>query len=355
MVYLDYILYIIIIVLSCILINKVCDKNRKEGFEHKGESIIASTKKIESVIQSAEYGYFDEWSEVSGFNTSKFKRTNVVDVKKALDNIIQKKTKEIVVGPAAFDIIDPAPGKANFLIVKFSKPVIVTDAILQMPYYGPEYGKALQSLGGAYVWMDGSSMSLKFANYQPDPFWFTSGQAFYKIAELFAYITIKMPYQFLKQISNLCITFFENIRNIFAPIFDFIEQMKKIAEKVIRYYFDVVKWGLEQFIAVIKDIPGFLKSQFNNFLNFIQDVLTKTFDLLQMFFDLFMKIFNTLIRLPMQLFSMLEQLGTVFANLFTILINIPTAALNMVIAFQTITIDAMAKTPTIPFMDMFLK
>jgi hypothetical protein len=147
----------------------------------------------------------------------------------------------------------------------------------------------------------------------------------------------------------------ENIREIFAPIFDFIDQMRKLAEKVIRYYIDVFKWGFEQFAAIMKDIPGFLKAQLNNFINFIQDVLTKTFNLLQMFFDLFMKMFNTLIQLPMQLFSMIEQLGTIMANLFTILINIPTAALNMIIAFQTITIDAMAKTPTVPFMDMFLK
>jgi hypothetical protein len=359
MVDLDYILYIIIIVLLCILINKVYDKNGKEGFEHRGNAIIASTKKIESVIESAEYGYFniDEWSDVTGFKTSKFKRKNVLDIKPALDNLIKKKTKEIVVGSGTFDVIDPAPGLPNFLIVKFSKPVVVTDAIGQMPYYTKEMGasNALISLSGAYVWKDGDSMSLKFANYQPDPFWFDSGKAFYKIAELFAYITIKMPYQFLNQLANLAVTFMENIREIFAPIFDFIDQMRKLAEKVIRYYIDVFKWGFEQFAAIMKDIPGFLKAQLNNFINFIQDVLTKTFNLLQMFFDLFMKMFNTLIQLPMQLFSMIEQLGTIMANLFTILINIPTAALNMIIAFQTITIDAMAKTPTVPFMDMFLK
>jgi hypothetical protein len=349
MLYLDYILYIIIIVLLCILVNKLY--NKKEGFSHKGKSNIASTKKIQSIIKSAEYGDFGEWSDVSGFN----KRGTTVDVKAVLDRIINKGTKEIVVSPGTFDITDPSQDKQKYLLIKFTKPnVIISDSIYQFPNWDNEGGH-LKAFSGAYIWAEGDSVSLKFANYEANPFWLTSLSAIYKIAELLAIIIIKMPYKFLNQMVNLGITFIENFRDIFKPIFEFIDQMKAIAKSIFKQLYRWFKWGFDQWLAMIKDLPKFLRSQLKNFTNFLQALVTNIFSMFQMFFDLFMKVFNTLIQLPMQLFSMIEQIGTMLSNLFTILINIPTAGLNMIIGFQNIAIDAMSKTPTIPFMNLFLQ
>ena len=56
MLYLDYLLYIVIIIFLIVLINKVLDK--KEGFVHKGEGVVYTPKEYSSVIKSAVYGTF---------------------------------------------------------------------------------------------------------------------------------------------------------------------------------------------------------------------------------------------------------------------------------------------------------
>jgi hypothetical protein len=330
MVYLDFLLFTIIIILLCFLFNRWVDKQKnqkKEGFSHKGQSFLASTVKVESVIKSAEYGNFGEgWSEVSGWDTSQFKRTGVVDVKDALDKLIKKGTKEIVATNEAFGIVDPSPGKDKYLVIKFNKPsIVVSDARMQIPDYTQyRHLRQLHSLSNGYVWMEGDSVSLKFGNYEAEPFWVTVVKALYKIADLIAMIVI-------------------------------YDQMMKVAQSILKQMFRWWKWGFDQWVAIIKDLPGFFKEQFANLINFIQDAITNIFSVFETFFNLFMTIFNTLIQLPMQIFSMLEQIGTVIANLFTILINIPTAALNMIISGQEIMLDIMNKTPTIPFMDMFFQ
>jgi hypothetical protein len=294
---------------------------------------------------------------VSGWDTSQFKRTGVVDVKDALDKLIKKGTKEIVATNEAFGIVDPSPGKDKYLVIKFNKPsIVVSDARMQIPDYTQyRHLRQLHSLSNGYVWMEGDSVSLKFGNYEAEPFWVTVVKALYKIADLIAIIVIQMPYKFLNQLIKLGFSFLENLRNMIDPIMKFYDQMMKVAQSILKQMFRWWKWGFDQWVAIIKDLPGFFKEQFANLINFIQDAITNIFSVFETFFNLFMTIFNTLIQLPMQIFSMLEQIGTVIANLFTILINIPTAALNMIISGQEIMLDIMNKTPTIPFMDMFFQ
>ena len=131
--------------------------------------------------------------------------------------------------------------------------------------------------------------------------------------------------------------------------------MMSIARSIIRQLYNVFKGLFDQFMAIVKDVPAFLKAQFNNMINFIQDAVTKSFSFFQKIFDIAMTIFNALIQIPMMFFDILDQLTDVFVNIFLIILNIPTSALNMVIGMQNIMLDVMNKTPTIPFMNLFFQ
>lgn len=340
MLYLDYILYIIIIILLCIIVNKIV--NKKEGFEHKGKSQVYTEKNTKSVIKSAVYGSF-----INGPN-------DCIDVKPILEKLISAATDSLVVSQLTFNTNDPASGEEKYLIINFTTTAImVSDARFRIPDDIRNNGWDKYNYG--WVYNEGDSVSLKFGNGDPTPAWLTMSTAIYKIAELFAYITIRMPYKFINQFMEAGLAFVENFKNIFAPILNFYNQMMSIARSIIKQLYNVAKGLFDQYIAILKDIPGFLKAQFNNIINFIQDAVTKTFSFLQKIFNIAMTIFNALIQIPMMFFDILDQLTDVFVNIFLILLNIPTSALNMVIGMQNIMLDVMNKTPTIPFMNLFFQ
>ena len=345
MLYLDSLLYIIIIILLCILVNKIVDK--KEGFEHKGKSKVYKKTYTNSVIKSAVYGSF--------INGPK----DCVDVKPILDKLISTATDSVVVSQNTMDKENKtgADDEQKYLIIVFTTTAItLSDARYHFPdmnanYYDDGWGK--YSYGWLYY--EGDSISLKFGNGDPTPAWLKMSAAIYKIAELFAYIIIRMPYKFITQLVDAGVMFVQNFKDIFAPIISFYDQMMSIARNIINQLYKVWKGLFDQWLAIIKDIPGFLKAQFNNMINFIQDAVTKSFAFFQKIFDIAMTIFNALIQIPMTLFDILDQLTEVFVNIFMILINIPTSALNMVIGMQNIMLDVMKKTPTIPFMNLFFQ
>jgi phage-related protein len=344
MLYLDYILYIIIIFLLCILIKKNFDN--KEGFEHNGKGVVVQPKKkYQSVIESAQYGGFQEWSG------SKFK--DVVDVKPFLDKLINEGADSLVVSHNTLGLnSDPAPKTDNYLLIRFTDPTIkVTDARGQNPDWSSK-GPIGAVFSLTWAWNEGDSVSLKFVS-GTEPFLLTATKSLYKIADLFAYIIIRAPYQFIKQMVNLAIKFVKNFQEIFKPILDFIKQMKNIAKDIFHQMYKIWKNLFDQWLAIVKDIPKFLRDMFNTFVDFMQTAVTKTFEIFKKFYDVFLTVFNTLIQLPITIFDIISQLTTVFTNLFLTIVKIPTTALNMTISLQNTLLDVMDKEPQIPFLNSF--
>lgn len=341
MLYLDYILYIIIIILLCILIKKISTK--KEGFDHIGKSIVAQQKnKYNSVITSARY---------SGTYADTGKSFNK-DVKPMLDQLIVDGADSFVVFHEKFGVgkepqLEPS-SKAPVLLITFTNEYITTqDGQRASELYGSSYPS------NVWAWKEGDSLTLKFGNSGPDSFWLTTVASTYTIARLFAYIIIRAPYQFLSQLLTMGITFFQNFQKNFQPLIKFFKQMFSIAKNIFKQVLEVVKIMYKQWMKIMKDIPGFLKEMFDNVIDFVETAVTKTIDILEKFFNIAKKLFFAIIKLPLTVFDMLDQIGTIFVNLVTILINIPTAALNMIIGFQDIMLQVMEKNPKIPFLDMF--
>ena len=349
--HLDYIFYIILILLLGFLINK---EMTTEGFDHTGKADVAAQYKTDttSVIKAARYGGWNKWTTASGF-------TDTIDVKPILDQLIKKRTSSIVVSDYTFGLkTDISPGNNKYLLIQFVDPTMnAIDAKNPTPTNVPKSEdprKMWQPWNGAWTWDESASMSLKFGT-GANPFWLTMVESFYNIADLFAIIVIKMPYKMLSQIVALGVQFLQNLRNILKPILDFMRQMRKIAKGIFDTIFKQIKKVFKKIMAILKDLPGFIKEMFDNVIDIIQTAVTKTFEMLKKVFDVIKKIFWTIIKLPIQLFDIVNQLVDVIMNLFMILIGLPTAALNMIIGFQEIMIDVMSKTPTIPFMNMFFK
>jgi phage-related protein len=341
MLYLDYILYITLLILLCILIKKV--SNKKEGFDHIGKGFVAKQKdKYKSVIASATYFGKDA-------DTGKVFRK---DVKSILDQFIVDGTASIVVFHKTFGVnnapqLNPS-NKAPKLGIQFINEYITTqDGTNWATLTGKDAHKAI------WAWNEGDSLTLSFADSGPDTFWLNTIAAIYKLADLFAYIIIRAPYQFLSQLVDMGIKFVQNFQNMFQPLLKFVKQMVAIAKNIFKQIWTMVKNMYKMWMKIMKDIPGFLKSMFDNIIDFVQTAVMKTFDLLKKFFDIATKIFFAIIKLPLTIFDMVDQLGTVFVNLFMIIINIPTAFLNMIIGFQDIMLQIMQQNPKIPFLDMF--
>ena len=338
MLYLDYILYITLLILLCILIKKV--SNKKEGFDHIGKGFVAKQKdKYKSVIKAARY---------TGTYADTGKKFNK-DVKSILDQFIVDGTDSIVVFHKTFGVhnepqLKPLPKLEIEFINEYITP---QDGTNWATVTGYDKYKAI------WVWNEGDSLTLSFADSGPDTFWLNTIAAIYKLADLFAYIIIRAPYQFLSQLVDMGIKFVQNFQNMFQPLMKFVKQMVAIAKNIFKQIWKMVKNMYKMWMKIMKDIPGFLKSMFDNVIDFVETAVTKTFDLLKKFFNIAKKMFFAIIKLPLTIFDMVDQLATVVVNLFMIIINIPTAFLNMIIGFQDIMLQIMQQNPKIPFLDMF--
>lgn len=340
MLYLDYILYLTIAILSFILIKKIGDKKAKEGFDHKGKGYVYTKPDTKSVIKSAVYGSFIDGPK------------DCVDVKPVLDKLISAATSSMVVSHYTFGVNDPASGAPKYLIINFTTTAItVSDALMQLT----NMTDAWLPYNFGWVYTEGDSVSLDFGKGDPTPAWLKMAEAMYKIADLFAYMVIRMPYKFVNDLVETGVNFVENFKDIFAPIMKFYDQMMAIARSVITQMYKFGKSLFDQWLAIVRDIPGFLKAQFNNMINLLQDGVTKGFALFEKLFDIGMTIFNALIQLPMMLFDILDQLTDIGINMFMMIMQLPTSGLNMIIGMQDVMMDLMKKTPTIPFTNLFFK
>jgi hypothetical protein len=364
MLYLDSLLFLIVIILLCILINKVIDRN-KEGFEHKGKAEIMRKRNTQSLIQSAQYGSIQTiWQSIVDKDTHWKGST---DVKPILDQLISAATPTTMVSNITFggvgESVNAQSGTTfedNVLIIKFNNTYTrPKDAAGELPQGGGESGGWLK---GTWYWMNGEMIDLNFGNVKPDPWWVKIVEAYYKITELLAMILIQMPYRFLTKFVSptfIFVEFPEMFNNMFGGITDaikkFIMGLFNIGKRVVKTIFGWIKTAFKKFISILKDIPGFLTSIFNFILDFITQVVDKTFALVGRLWKTIIKIIKTIIKLPLQIFDIISKLIDIIINIFIMIIQLPITILNFIYAFQEIGLDIMSKNPKIPFMDMFFE
>jgi hypothetical protein len=355
MLYLDSLLFLIVIILLYILINKLIDK-KKEGFEHKGDAQIVHKKKTTSIIQSAQYGSLR--SLVISIQDKDTHWKGSTDVKPILDKMIKTETPNTIVSNISFGGVGESTEaqssqsiEDNILIIKFSNTYTrPKDAGGELTNGAGETGGWLK---GTWYWLNGETVDLTFGNVMPDPWWLKFAAVYYKIAELLAIILIQMPYRFVNEIAIMFIRFMLNLKEIIKPIMDLFTDLFSIVRDVYSQIFGWFKWLFFKWLSIIRDIPGFLRSNFKTFINFIKTAVTKTFKLFKVFFNIIKMIFNAIIKLPLQIFDLIEGLANVIINLILIIIGLPVTILNYIIAFQEIMLDLMEKNPKIPFIDMF--
>lgn len=365
MLYLDFLLFLIVIILLCILINKVIDRN-KEGFEHKGKAVIVQKRKSRSLIQSAQYGSFKSLLQSIQDKDTHWKGST--DVKLILDELISAGTPNTIVSNITFggvgETTDAQSGdysmEDNILIIKFNNTYTrPKDAAGELPQGGGESGGWLV---GSWYWMNGETVDLEFGNIKPDPWWVKIVEAYYKIAEILAMILIKMPYRFSTKFISPQFVFLELpdlFNNMFGGITDAIKNFMKglfdILKRIGKTIFGWIKTVFKKLISILKNFPGFLTSIFNYILDFITQVVDKTFSLLARIWNTIIKIIKTIIKLPLQIFDIIGKLIDILINIFIMIIQLPITILNFIYAFQEIGLDIMSKNPKIPFMDMFFE
>jgi hypothetical protein len=359
MLYLDSLLFLIIIILLYILINKVIDRN-KEGFVHKGKAEVMRKKNTESIIKSAYYGSVKSvWQSIKD-KDSHWK--GGADVKPILDKLIKTATQSAMVSNITFGGVglsdNQAFGEKQVLIVKFNNTYTrPKDAAGELPQGGGESGGWLK---GTWYWMEGLSVDLDFGNVMPDPWWFKFVQANYKIAELLAIILIQMPYRFLTKFISptyLFVEFPDMFNDMFGGILNsvkkFIQGLINIGIRVVKTMFGWMKTAFKKFISTLKNFPGFLTSIFDYILDFITQVVDKTFALVGRLWKTIIRIIKTIIKLPLKIFDIISKLIDIIINIFLMLIELPITILNFIFAYQEIGMDIMSKNPKIPFLDMF--
>ena len=326
MLYLDYILYIIIIILLYIFANKIIktyeDDKTKEGFEHEGKGKVSVTQGKPSQIEYAEFIHF---------STDTFSM-EFMDVKPLLDELIAKKTDSIIVGPETFGLYEnDHSDKYDYLIIKFKNPYT-------------EVKDGNSESNGIWWWCKGDSVSLKFGNGEPDPFWLKMVKTLYKIADLLAIVILDNPNQMISQVVTLNLfgfSFPKFAAKIGDVIKKFIKSLIKIAKRIIKKIFGWVKTAFKKIISILKDLPGFLSGIFDYIIDFIITAVDKTFALIDRLWKSLIKIIKTIINLPLKIFDILGKLVDIIINIFIMLINLPISILNMIIAFQEIGMDIM--------------
>jgi hypothetical protein len=355
--YLDYILYIIIIILLCILIRK--NINTTEGFEHKGKSFMPPKKKPKSFIKTAQYGSVK--SLMAGLeNDTTWK--GAIDVKPILDDLILSGASSTIVSNITFGGVsddDEAPDK--ILLIKFINPnTRPSDAYNNIP---PSDG-LLAPYGNSWYWRESDSVTLNFDPGDPSPFWFTLTKAFYKIAELMAAMLIQGPYNIITTIVGIPSIIGSSVGSsvntpnnkkskIIEPFKYFFTSLWSIIKGIFMKIYGWIKWCFLKLLSVIGDIPSFLTSIFTGIISFITTVVTKTFDLISTIFNALISILKAILQIPLMIFDILDKVISMFLNLIIMLIQLPITILNMTVGFQKIIMDIMTKTPKIPFLDMF--
>jgi phage-related protein len=183
----------------------------------------------------------------------------------------------------------------------------------------------------------------------------TATKTSYNIADLVARIVIHMPYEFLSKGLSMGMDFTANLNDIITPMKEFVKEMFNIVKSLVRQMFDMWLSYVKQGFGIMRNLPGFMRSQSKTLVNFIKKVITKSIELVMRIFNSLKSVFNMILEIPLMIFSILGKLVDIIINVITMIIKFPEFILNMIMGMQQIGLDIMSKTPTIPFLNMFFK
>jgi hypothetical protein len=180
-------------------------------------------------------------------------------------------------------------------------------------------------------------------------------QTTYTIAEQFAYMTIKMPYQFLNKIMQRLFDFVQNINDIIEPILNFAKQMINIVKRIFMKFFNMGMKYLKQFFAIMGNLPEFIRRNADMVIDLITTTIMSIINFVERIAKSFEKVLKIFIELPSMIFKLLNQLVDLVLNLIFIILKLPSALIGMVISLQEQGLSLMDKSFGIPFMDLFFK
>ena len=180
-------------------------------------------------------------------------------------------------------------------------------------------------------------------------------QTTYSIAEQFAYMTIKMPYQFLNKIRERLFDFIENINDMIKPILNFAKQLFNIAKRVFMKFYNMWLKYVKQFFAIMRNLPGFIRRNADMIIDLITTTIMSLINFFERIGKSFEKVLKIIIELPSMIFKILNQIVDLLLNLVFIIIKLPSALIGMVISLQEQGLSLMDKSFNIPFMDLFFK
>lgn len=177
----------------------------------------------------------------------------------------------------------------------------------------------------------------------------------YSVAEDFAKMVIKMPYQFLNKILERVTDFAENMNDIIEPIKNFFKQMYNLALRVWKQFFNMFLKYLKMGFAILRNLPGFIRRQSDKIISFISGFIMNIIESLENFAKMFQTILDAIMKLPSMLFKLVNQIFSLIINLALIIINIPSFFIGMIVSLQEQMLGLMDKSFGIPFMDLFFK
>lgn len=177
----------------------------------------------------------------------------------------------------------------------------------------------------------------------------------YSVAEDFAKMVIKMPYQFLNKILERVTDFVENMNDIIEPIKNFVKQMFNLGVRIWKQMFNMFLKYLKMGFAILRNLPGFIRRISDQIIGFVSGFIMNIIDSLENFTKMFKKILDALMKLPSMLFKLVNQIFSLIINLVLIIINIPSFFIGMIVSLQDQMLGLMDKSFGIPFMDLFFK
>jgi len=177
----------------------------------------------------------------------------------------------------------------------------------------------------------------------------------YNVAEKFAYMMIKMPYDILNKIRQTLFVFLENMKDILDPIKNFVKQMINVAKRVFMQFYNMFLKYVKRFFAIMRNLPGFIQRNADIVVEFISSIIMNIVNSLETFDGMFEKVLSLIVELPSMIFELLNQIPELLINIITMLLKIPSFMIGIVISLQNQALGLMDKSFGIPFMDMFFK
>ena len=94
----------------------------------------------------------------------------------------------------------------------------------------------------------------------------------YNLADKFAYMVIKMPYDILSQGVVLLTQLIQQINAIIQPLKDFVQQMFNILKRLVKQIFDQFMKAFKQWFSIMRNLPDFIKKYLTMAVDFFISV-----------------------------------------------------------------------------------